>query len=254
MRSLKRADAIITICPALQEQVQRTAPWAMEKHQLIENSIFEDVRMAQPATAQTNPATAGTAADSASMQASDYSDGLASVVYAGTLEAYQGIDLLLDAIALLVKQRSDFKVIIAGGRADQVDNFKARSSELGITEHCTFLGQILPKQARDLASSATIILSPRSNGTNTPLKTYEQLACGVPLIATDIYSHTQVLDESLALLVPPSADGLAQGIQTLLDDPQMGQSMVTKAQAHYEEFYSRPAYLRKLKALFELVA
>ena len=243
LRSLKRADAIITICPALEDQVKRTAPWAMVKHQLIENSIFDDVRMlAEPAGA----------ADE--MQAASFSDGRTSIVYAGTLEAYQGIDILLEAVAELSQQRSDFKLIIAGGQPDQVAAYQGQIDNLGVAEYCTLLGQILPKQARELASSANVILSPRSNGTNTPLKTYEQLACGVPLVATDIYSHTQVLDSRLAILVPPTAQGLAEGITQLLDNPDQGRELVANARAHYEEFYSRPAYLRKLKALFGLVS
>ena len=46
LRSLRAADAIITICPALRDQVEKLAPWAMQKHELIENSIFEDVVLA----------------------------------------------------------------------------------------------------------------------------------------------------------------------------------------------------------------
>ena len=240
-RSLQRADAIITICPALQDQVQKLAPWAMAKHQLIENSIFDDVRLKRPPS------------DTQPIQASDYSGERASVVYAGTLEAYQGIDLLLEAVAEMTTKRTDFHLIIAGGRPDQVTDFEAQAKSLNVTQHCTFLGQLAPKQARDLASSASIILSPRSNGTNTPLKTYEQLACGVPLVATSIYSHTQVLDSELAVLVPPTAAGLAEGITRLLNDPAMGAALVERAKVHYETHYARPAYLRKLQTLLELV-
>jgi glycosyltransferase involved in cell wall biosynthesis len=96
-------------------------------------------------------------------------------------------------------------------------------------------------------------LSPRSSGTNTPLKTYEQLACGVPLVATSIYSHTQVLDESVAVLVPPTAQGLSSGIERLLDDSALGDTLVANAQAHYAKHYNRDAYTRKLRRLLELV-
>lgn len=249
VRSLRAADAIITICPALRDQVEKLAPWAMPKHELIENSIFEDVVLAE---SQTNPASSG-AGGSEPPDPKLLAKGKTAVVYAGTLESYQGIDILLEGVSQLAAQRDDFALIIAGGSDEQIQRFKAMANELGAAEHVQFLGQIIPRDARFLAANADVILSPRSSGTNTPLKTYEQLACGVPLVATRIYSHTQVLTDELAVLVEPTADGMASGIKALLDDPKLGRKLVSAAQAHYTEHYARPVYTQKLNRLLELV-
>jgi len=245
VRSLRAADAIITICPALRDQVAKLAPWAMDKHELIENSIFDDVVLADAADEQSvqempDPAT--------------MANGKTAIVYAGTLESYQGIDILLGAIAELHKTRDDFTLLIAGGAPTQVAHFQAMADELDVGSVVQFMGQIAPRAARHLAANADIILSPRSSGTNTPLKTYEQLACGVPLVATRIYSHTQVLDDSLAVLTEPTAQGMAAGIGRLLDAPQDGKSLVAAAQSHYDQHYARPAYTEKLQRLLELVS
>ena len=247
LRSLRAADAIITICPALRDQVEKLAPWAMQKHELIENSIFEDVVLAP---------TSETSAVDTDEQLPDpkaLANGGVAVVYAGTLESYQGIDLLLEGIGLLAQQRSDFTLIIAGGSPEQITHFKAMARQHNADQRVTFLGQLAPRAARHLAASADIILSPRSSGTNTPLKTYEQLACGVPLVATRIYSHTQVLSDELAVLVEPTGPGLAKGIEQLLDQPALGESLVQAAQRHYADHYARPAYTEKLDRLLELV-
>ncbi len=243
VRSLKAADAVITICPALRDQVAKLAPWAMAKHELIENSIYDDVVLTQ--AAQQNQETV-TSADAQAL-----SGGKTAIVYAGTLETYQGITILLDGIKTLTAKRSDFVLIIAGGSVPQVERFKAISAAHQLGESVQFLGQLQPNEARQLAASADIILSPRSSGTNTPLKTYEQLACGVPLVATSIYSHTQVLDDTLAVLVEPTPEGLADGIEQLLDSPEKGLKLVAAAQAHYAEHYARPAYTEKLQRLLE---
>lgn len=245
VRSLKAADAIITICPALRDQVKKLAPWAMDKHELIENSIYDDVVLTQ--SAQKSVATATTT------DAQVLAAGKPAVVYAGTLESYQGIDILLDGCASLARTPADFVLIIAGGSALQVENFKAMAAKLGLAEQVQFLGQLQPSEARELAASADIILSPRSSGTNTPLKTYEQLACGVPLVATAIYSHTQVLDDSLAVLVEPTPEGMAEGIGRLLASQTLGAELVANAKAHYAEHYARPAYTTKLKRLLDRV-
>lgn len=246
VRSLKAADAIITICPALRDQVAALAPWAMDKHELIENSIYDDVVLTTGAQQ--------TITQAATTNAREIAGGKTAIVYAGTLESYQGIDILLEGTALLAQSRSDFVLVIAGGSSEQIDKFRLLAERLGVTACVVFLGQLQPSEARDLAASANIILSPRSSGTNTPLKTYEQLACGVPLVATSIYSHTQVLDESLAILVEPTAAGMADGMAQLLDNPELGEALVSEAQAHYKEHYARPAYTSKLERLLGRVS
>ena len=247
LRSLRSADAIITICPALRDQVQKLAPWAMQKHELIENSIFEDVVLAPTANNSVKRT------DDELPDPKALANGGVAVVYAGTLESYQGIDLLLEGIGTLAQQRNDFTLIIAGGSPEQVTHFKALAGEHKADQRVIFLGQLAPRAARHLAASADIILSPRSSGTNTPLKTYEQLACGVPLVATRIYSHTQVLSDDLAVLVEPTGAGLAEGIEKLLNEPALGESLVKAAQRHYADHYARPAYTEKLNRLLELV-
>lgn len=246
VRSLKAADGIITICPALRDQVAKLAPWAMSKHELIENSIYDDVVLTENAQRQVEAAV--------SADAQQIANGKTAVVYAGTLESYQGIDILLEGIAKIAPTRSDFVLIIAGGSPLQIESFKSMAANLGLSERVIFLGQLQPNEARRLAATADIILSPRRSGTNTPLKTYEQLACGVPLVATSIYSHTQVLDDTLAVLVPPEAAGMAAGIESLLGSPELGHKLVVAAQAHYAKHYARPAYTEKLKRLLERVS
>ena len=243
VRSLRAADAIITICPALRDQVQALAPWAMDKHVLIENSIFDDVVLADTVAMH--------GALENYPEPAELAGGKKAVVYAGTLEHYQGIDMLLDGIADLARRRDDFALLVAGGSEAQVEKYEALANTLGISEVVRFIGQQTPNAARYLAANADIVLSPRSSGTNTPLKIYEQLACGVPLVATAIYSHTQVLSSELAVLVEPSAEGLADGIEQLLDDPEHGERLVSAAQAHYAKHYARPAYTQKLEQLLE---
>ncbi len=61
--------------------------------------------------------------------------------------------------------------------------------------------------ARDIPAfveAADILASPRIAGTNTPLKIYSYLRAGKPIVATDLLTHTQVLDRETALLVAPS--------------------------------------------------
>jgi glycosyltransferase involved in cell wall biosynthesis len=51
--------------------------------------------------------------------------------------------------------------------------------------------------------AATLLVSPRSTGTNTPLKIYQYLRSGRPIVATNLRTHTQVLAEDTAFLAEP---------------------------------------------------
>ena len=96
-----------------------------------------------------------------------------------------------------------------------------------------------------------MLVSPRTSGTNTPLKIYSYLRSGRPIVATDLRTHTQVLDAGTALLVPPEAAALAAGLARLLDDPAERERLAAAAQALAAERYSRESYLARTAAAYE---
>jgi glycosyltransferase involved in cell wall biosynthesis len=102
---------------------------------------------------------------------------------------------------------------------------------------------------------ASVLVSPRSWGTNTPLKVYEQLASGIPLVATNIYSHTQVLTPDVAFLVEPTPEDMARGILQAVAPGGRGAAIAADARKLYEAKYSRPVYEAKMKSVLkELIA
>jgi glycosyltransferase involved in cell wall biosynthesis len=97
------------------------------------------------------------------------------------------------------------------------------------------------------------LVSPRSDGTNTPLKIYEYLYSGIPMVATDIYSHTQVLDNEVAFLANPEPEDMARGILTALTSEEESRRVVKNACRLYEKKYSRNVYEGKMKKLLEII-
>src|ERR1019366_1913409 len=67
--------------------------------------------------------------------------------------------------------------------------------------------------------AATVLVSPRSRGTNTPLKIYQYLRAGKPIVATRLLTHTQVLSDETAILTGASPREFADGILAALADP-----------------------------------
>src|SRR6476646_10622110 len=88
--ALRAADAVITICPDLRDYALSTG-LPGDRHLLIENSIFDDVRLKKKAAATSGGASV----------AQTFDPRFPVILYAGTFEAYQGIDVLVRAFAVV---------------------------------------------------------------------------------------------------------------------------------------------------------
>lgn len=250
--SLRAADAVITICPDLaQYATSRIAKH--RKHLLIENSIYEPVRLATR-TAATNPHKEKDAAEEhRGPPPLELPQDQRFVVYAGTLEPYQGVDLLVASFPGILMAVPNAYLVVVGGTPEQVQKLTSLAQELGIHDHSLFTGRVPQIVARSYLAKASVQISPRREGTNTPLKVYEQLDSGIPLVATNIYSHTQVLNEDVAFLVPPTPEGLAEGVVRAMTQAQEAEKRTAQARRMYAEHYSRPIYEDKMRRLLELV-
>ena len=91
----------------------------------------------------------------------------------------------------------------------------------------------------------------RSKGTNTPLKIYQYLRAGKPVVATDIRSHTQVLNRDCAELVEPTPEAIAGGVVRVLSDTAHGRRLAAQAARLAREEYSEEAYMTQLDGLLQ---
>jgi glycosyltransferase involved in cell wall biosynthesis len=238
--SLHASEAVITICPDLAHYAlaEGVAP---DRHFLIENSIFDEVRVV--------PNGRGNSEDRSSRLPAPNEGPV--ILYAGTLERYQGIDILLRAFVSVHEARPDVRLLIMGGSPEQVEQYGRLARELSLTDSVVFTGRVSKKAATEYTSRAAVLVSPRREGTNTPLKIYEQLASGIPLVATNIWSHTQVLDDSVSFLVEPEPQSMARGLLRALEDQAARESTVSAALDLYQRRYSRKQYEVKIRQLLE---
>jgi glycosyltransferase involved in cell wall biosynthesis len=181
-------------------------------------------------------------------------NGARFVLYAGTFEPYQGLDLLVEASLQVVNARRDVRFLCAGGNEKQVGGLRRLAQQRGIDEYFVFPGTLPPEDVEDLFKVASILVSPRKSGTNTPLKIYSYLRSGVPILATRIVSHTQVLTDEVALLVEPCPEALGSGILRLIDDEQLCRHLAQNALRLAHEVYSEEAYRRKVGEVFAFLA
>jgi glycosyltransferase involved in cell wall biosynthesis len=157
----------------------------------------------------------------------DLPQGGVLVLYVGNLEHYQGVGLMLDAIAML--ESPPLKFVAVGGDADAAAAYRARVAALGLGAQITFLGARPLSQLAALLAQADVLVSPRLTGHNTPMKLYSYLAAGKAVLATRIRSHTQVLSDDDALLVEPTPVAVARGLDTLLRSPALRERFAVSA-------------------------
>jgi glycosyltransferase involved in cell wall biosynthesis len=110
-----------------------------------------------------------------------------------------------------------------------------------------------PSAIPSYIAAADIIVSPRSRGTNTPLKIYGYMRSGKPILASNRHTHTQTLDSTTSYLVEPSASGIAEGMNVLLSHPELGRSLVAKARRVADEQYSEQVYMQKVWSFYDNV-
>ena len=233
---LDTCDGVITICGDLADTVNSLGVGV--PHAMIENTA-DDTNVFAPREVNVDQKFA--------------LNDKSVVLYTGTFEPYQGLDLLLDAFKIVAKKRPDAHLLMVGGRQEQVTAMKDRAEKLGISRAISFSGTIPSSEIPSYLKAADVIASPRSSGTNTPLKIYGYMKSGVPMVATNKYTHTQTLDESTALLVAANPHDFARGILTLLEDRDYAMRLAESAKQKAAKEYSDSAYLDRVGRFYDLI-
>src|SRR5882672_5823535 len=230
---IHRSRVVVVICPSLEETVRAIEPQA--RTVLIENA---------PGSADEVATTDQAAAVRRSL---GLSPDTPVVMYTGTFEAYQGLDLLFDAMAIVHRSRPDARLVLAGGRPDQVARVRDEARRAGIEQVTLFAGERAAREIPAYLLAADLLVSPRSRGTNTPLKIYQYLRSGKPIVATRLLTHTQVLSDQTAILTGISPSEFADGILAALNDPGRSAAIGASAQHLAETKYSYDAYLDRTR-------
>ena len=233
---IRRSKVVIVICQQLEETVRGID--ADVPTVLIENA---------PGSGDTP--VAGSGADV--RQSLGLAPETPVVLYTGTFEAYQGLDLLFETARLVHATRPDVRFVLAGGRPEQVQQARAVVRDAGLSGMVIFAGQRPAEEIPAYLDAADVLVSPRSTGTNTPLKIYQYLRSGRPIVATRLLTHTQVLTDEVSVLTPATPAGFAEGILRTLADPAEGRRIGERAKHLATTKYSYEAYLDRTRQACE---
>ncbi|MBN2010330.1 glycosyltransferase family 4 protein [candidate division KSB1 bacterium] len=233
------ADAVITICPELYNYVNEHFPQV--KQMLIEN-------VADNSTVFSNET-----APELSIRETHNVNGEMIILYSGTFEPYQGIDLLIESGKAVVEKHKNVKFLLVGGHADQIASYKAKVADAKLDPYFVFAGQVQPNMVPKYLAASDILVTPRLEGNNTPLKIYEYLRAGKPIIATNHITHTQVLNDDVAALTDVSAESFASGILRVIEDESYRTRIAENAKNLADEKYSYEVYVKKTQAIYSVI-
>jgi glycosyltransferase involved in cell wall biosynthesis len=174
-----------------------------------------------------------------------------SIVYTGTFERYQGVDLLIDSFAQVIRRYPEINLILVGGKPEQIKKYQNMVSEMGLDGSVQFTGIVSLEDANTYIHLADILVSPRIEGTSVPLKIYTYLYAGKPILATNIPAHSLVLSQENACLVDPTPEGMVAGLTRLVEDDQFRAAVSAKSKKLAEQRYGQAQYLSKLENIYQ---
>ncbi len=147
------------------------------------------------------------------------------VGFIGSFYAYEGLDLLIDALPRLLQQRPNVKLLLVGG-GSQADALKAQAQRLGLADRVLFTGRVDHSEVQRYYDLIDVLAYPRHSmrltELVTPLKPLEAMAQGRLLVASDVGGHQELIRHGeTGLLFPAgSAQGLADALAGALAQPE----------------------------------
>jgi len=177
-----------------------------------------------------------------------------TIGYSGHLYPWKGVDLVIDAVAAIENAQG---LIIGGHPAEQdLQRLGQRADRLRCAQRMTFTGLLPPGEARRRLRDADVLVLPNPASTistryTSPLKLFEYMASGRPIVASDLPSIREVLtDGDTAVLVEAgSVDALVKGICRVRDDPAFAMRIARRALDDVGR-YTWGERARRLESLF----
>ncbi len=154
------------------------------------------------------------------------------IVYAGQLYPWKGAGTLVE----MLKDLPGGELHLLGGSEDRIRELKESAGQLGVSERAVFHGQVSPGQVRAALAEAAVAVLPLTReliaaSFTSPLKLFEYMAAGVPIVASDLPSVREVLSDGVNAVLVPADDplALAGGIRKILNDPAFGDRLAKRA-------------------------
>ncbi len=213
--ALQRVDFATTICEGLRAEIAATRGIPAGKIEVIPNAVdIADFAVGGQADPQ--------------LAASLGLEGKTVLGFIGSFYAYEGLDLLLDAVPAMLAQRPDLRVLLVGG-GPQDQALRAQAERLGIAGKVVFTGRVPHSEVQRYYDLVDVLCYPRHKmrltDLVTPLKPLEAMAQGRLMAASDVGGHKELIEDGRTgvLFTAEDPKSLAAKVLALLDAPHKWQ-------------------------------
>jgi glycosyltransferase involved in cell wall biosynthesis/spore maturation protein CgeB len=215
MRSLEQqaaleADLVITLTEELANEL---ISWGVARERIVLVSNAVDLDRFRPMPP-----------DQAIVKELSLKPGVPVIGYAGSAVAYEGLELLLEALAHLKQEGENFVFVLVGD-GKVMDTVKARAKTLRLENNCRFTGRVPFDQVPRYLSCMDIMPVPRLASAVTemvsPLKPLEAMAMGKAVVLSDVSPHKAMAgsNERARLFRKNNVQDLVRTLRLLMHDP-----------------------------------
>ncbi len=177
------------------------------------------------------------------------------VLYVGNLFPWKGVYTLAEAVRSLPPE---YALTLVGGSPEAAGPFRAFLAAQGLNGRVTLAGYVPPPEVASHLAAADILVLPNSarhplsSTFTSPLKLFEYMATGRPIVAADVPAVAGILihERNAILVKPDDAQALAEGIRTIGEDPALGARIAEQASRDVTP-YSWEARTEKVMAFMD---
>lgn len=160
-----------------------------------------------------------------------------TIAYAGSLIAYEGLDTLLEAVAMMVGAGAPVRLRVMGD-GEIRGQLESQAAQLNLGGHVEFLGKVAPDEVRAMLARCAVVCLPRKPfkvcEIVPPIKLAEAMAMGKPVVVPDlpVFRDEVGASEGVRFFVAGDALDLARVITDLLGDPPGLRALGMRAREH----------------------
>lgn len=176
------------------------------------------------------------------------------VVFSGSMAPWQGVEYLITAAPLVLKECPTTQFMIVGDKGSMLNQWKDLVNIYGLSDSFIFTGGVPYEKVPLYINIADICVVPKKELKSgySPLKLYEYMACAKPTIATNTAGFEILEQSSSGILVDPkNSQEFSSAIIKLLKDSQLRIKMGNNGRKLVVEHHSWETSIRKIISIFE---